>query len=89
MSQIKRLLKGDACLGRQRANRSGIHAQACVAAEADRDVLQQDRINHIACAIRVSLTDGPKECLERCIDEINAEPVAFKWTYGIDDAIRV
>lgn len=27
--------------------------------------------------------------LERHIDELNAEPVVLKWTYGIEDAIRV
>ena len=39
--------------------------------------------------IRVASTDELKERLERYIDKINAEPVVFKWTYGIDDAIRV
>ena len=33
--------------------------------------------------------DELRERLERYIDELNAEPVVFKWTYGIDDAIRV
>ena len=39
--------------------------------------------------IRVASTDELKERLERYIDGINAEPVVFKWTYGINDAIRV
>ena len=38
--------------------------------------------------IRVASTGELKERLERYIDKINAEPVVFKWTYGIDDAIR-
>ncbi len=32
---------------------------------------------------------GARNDLERYIDGINAEPVVFKWTYGINDAIRV
>ena len=39
--------------------------------------------------IRVASTDEFKERLERYIDGINAEPVVFKWTYGINDAIQV
>ena len=39
--------------------------------------------------IRVASKDELRERLERYIDELNAEPVVFKWTYGIDDAIRV
>ena len=39
--------------------------------------------------IRVASTDELKKRLERYIDGINAEPVVFKWTYGINDAIRV
>ena len=39
--------------------------------------------------IRVASTDELKQRLERYIDELNAEPVVFKWTYGVDDAIRV
>ncbi len=39
--------------------------------------------------IRVASVDDLKERLERHIDELNSEPVVFKWTYGIEDAIRV
>lgn len=39
--------------------------------------------------IRVNSRDELKQRLERCIDELNEEPVVFKWTHGIDDAIRV
>ena len=39
--------------------------------------------------IRVASADELRQRLERYIDELNAEPVVFKWTYGIDDAIRV
>ena len=39
--------------------------------------------------IRVRSKDELKQRLERYIDELNEEPVVFKWTYGIDDAIRV
>ena len=41
------------------------------------------------CGIRVVSTDELKERIERYIDGINTEPVVFKWTYGINDAIRV
>ena len=39
--------------------------------------------------IRVASTDQLKSRLEHYIDELNAEPVVFKRTYGIEDAIRV
>jgi len=39
--------------------------------------------------VRVASRDELRECLERYIDELSAEPVVFKWTYGIEDAIRV
>ena len=39
--------------------------------------------------IRVASADELRQRLERYIDELNAEPVVFKWTYGIEDAIRV
>ncbi len=39
--------------------------------------------------IRVASKDELKQRLERYIDELNAQPAVFKWTYGIDDAIRV
>ena len=39
--------------------------------------------------IRVASVDELRERLERYIDELNAEPVVFRWTYGVDDAIRV
>ena len=39
--------------------------------------------------IRVTSKDELKERLERYIDELNAEPVVFRWTYGIEDAIHV
>ena len=38
--------------------------------------------------IRVESKDKLKERIERYIDELNAEPVVFKWTYGIDDAVE-
>ena len=39
--------------------------------------------------IRVASTHELKQRPERYIDALNAEPVAFKRTYGIEDAIRV
>ncbi len=39
--------------------------------------------------IRVASADELRQRLERYIDELNTEPVVFKWTYGIEDAIRV
>ena len=39
--------------------------------------------------IRVASKDELRERIERYIDELNAEPVVFKWTYGIEDAIHV
>ena len=39
--------------------------------------------------IRVGSVDELKERIERHIDELNSEPVVFKWTYGIENAIRV
>ena len=39
--------------------------------------------------IRVASREELGERLERHIDELNAEPVVFKWTYGVEDAIRV
>ena len=58
-------------------------------AEPDRDVFQQSGQNPVLRGIRVASTDELKKRLERYIDGINAEPVVFKWTYGINDAIRV
>ena len=39
--------------------------------------------------IRVASTDELKERIRSYIDELNTEPLVFKWTYGIDDAVRV
>ena len=39
--------------------------------------------------IRGASKDQLKERIERHIDELNAEPVVFKWTYGIEAAVRV
>ena len=38
--------------------------------------------------IRVESKEELKERIERYIDELNAEPVVFKWTYGVDDAVE-
>ena len=78
------------CLASQHAEpiRVRVHAQACVVAEPDRDVLQQGG-KDLLRGIRVASTDELKERLERYIDEINAEPVVIKWTHGIDGAIRL
>ncbi len=37
--------------------------------------------------IRVASKDELKERIERYIDELNVDPVVFKWTYGIEDAV--
>ena len=38
--------------------------------------------------IRVESKEELKVRIEQYIDELNAEPVVFKWTYGIDDAVE-